>query len=120
VDDVFYPGLSGSPLIGTQMRGGGAMIAMRMTGGYAAAAHVAGAVRVFTHAVSLGGVDSLIQHPGALTHRPVAPEARPDGGILRLSIGLEHGEDLVADLSRALEGATVTASERDAVGAGRG
>ena len=123
IDEVFYPGMSGSPLIGTQMRGGGAMIAMRLTGGYAAAAHVAGAVRLFGHAVSLGGVDSLLQHPAALTHRPVAPEARPDGGILRLSIGLEHADDLVADLSQALDGATVgvparSVEVRDVVSAG--
>jgi len=123
IDEVFYPGMSGSPLIGTQMRGGGAMIAMRLTGGYAAAAHVAGAVRLFGHAVSLGGVDSLLQHPAALTHRPVAPEARPDGGILRLSIGLEHVDDLVADLSQALDGAAVgvparSVEVRDVVSAG--
>jgi len=117
VDEVHYPGLSGSALIGTQMRGGGAMIAMRMAGGYAAAAQVAGGLRVFTHAVSLGGVDSLVQHPGALTHRPVAPEARPDGGILRLSIGLEHVDDLVADLAQALHAVTVSDAAGVAVGA---
>jgi methionine-gamma-lyase len=112
VAEVFYPGLSGSPLIGTQMRGGGAMVALRLAGGYAAAAHVASAVRTFGHAVSLGGVDSLVQHPGALTHRPVAPDARPGAGILRLSIGLEHVDDLVDDLAQAL--APVTPAQEDA------
>lgn len=102
VDEVFYPGLSGSPLIGTQLRGGGAMIALRLRDGYDAAARVASGLRVFTHAVSLGGVDSLVQHPAALTHRPVAAEAKPDAGILRLSIGLEHVDDLIDDLARAL------------------
>ena len=47
-------------------------------------------------------MDSLIQHPAALTHRPVAPEARPDADILRLSIGLEHVDDLFDDLRQAL------------------
>lgn len=117
VAEVFYPGLSGSPLIGTQMRGGGAMIALRLADGYSAAAHVAGAVRVFGHAVSLGGVDSLVQHPGALTHRPVAPEARPGAGILRLSIGLEHVDDLIDDLAQALESIPAAVLDREAVGA---
>jgi methionine-gamma-lyase len=58
--------------------------------------------RLFTHAVSLGGVDSLIQHPAALTHRPVAAEAKPSAGLVRLSIGLEDVEDLIADLDAAL------------------
>ena len=59
-------------------------------------------VRLFTHAVSLGGVDSLIQHPAALTHRPVAADARPADSLVRLSIGLEAPEDLIADLDQAL------------------
>lgn len=105
VAEVFYPGLTGDPLVGSQMRGGGAMIAVRLRGGYEAAAHVAGATRVFGHAVSLGGVDSLVQHPAALTHRPVAPSARPGADILRLSIGLEHIDDLIADLAQALASA---------------
>ncbi|WEK13953.1 MAG: aminotransferase class I/II-fold pyridoxal phosphate-dependent enzyme [Candidatus Microbacterium phytovorans] len=104
VADVFYPGLSGSPLIGSQMRGGGAMLAVRLRGGYDAAARVASVLRVFSHAVSLGGVDSLVQHPAALTHRPVASEAKPDASILRFSIGLEHVDDLIDDLAQALDG----------------
>ena len=102
VSEVFYPGLTGDPLVGTQMRGGGAMIAIRLRGGYDAAARAASATTLFCHAVSLGGVDSLIQHPAALTHRPVAPEARPGADILRLSVGLEHVDDLIADLAEAL------------------
>ena len=62
-------------LVGRQMRGPGAMLALELTGGYDDAARVTSKVRLFTHAVSLGGVDSLIQHPAALTHRPVAPDA---------------------------------------------
>jgi cystathionine beta-lyase/cystathionine gamma-synthase len=55
-----------------------------------------------THAVSLGGIDTLIQHPSALTHRPVASAAKPGEGILRLSVGLEDVDDVVADLARGL------------------
>ncbi len=103
VEEVFYPGLDGDPqgILDRQMRGSGAMVAMRMRGGYAAASSVASAVELFTHAVSLGGVDSLIQHPAALTHRPVPADARPDADVLRLSIGLEDADDLIADLARA-------------------
>jgi methionine-gamma-lyase len=101
---VHYPGISDDPngLLGTQMRGTGAMIAIDLRGGYEQARHVTAAVELFTHAVSLGGVDSLIQHPAALTHRPVAPEARPSESLVRLSIGLEAPDDLIADLDRAL------------------
>ncbi|WP_374208970.1 PLP-dependent aspartate aminotransferase family protein [Microbacterium sp. CIAB417] len=103
VEEVFYPGLDGDPrgILDRQMRGTGAMVAMRVRGGYAAASAVAAATRLFTHAVSLGGVDSLIQHPAALTHRPVPAEARPGADVLRLSIGLEHPDDLIADLAQA-------------------
>lgn len=103
VDEVFFPGLNGDPerILERQMRGTGAMIAMRLRGGYIAASAVASAVQLFTHAVSLGGVDSLIQHPAALTHRPVPADARPDADVLRLSIGLENAGDLVADLGQA-------------------
>jgi methionine-gamma-lyase len=107
IADVFYPGLHGDPtgLLTRQQHGGGAMVSIRLRGGYAAAAQVAASTRLFTHAVSLGGVDSLIQHPAALTHRPVPADARPDADILRLSIGLEHVDDLVADLEQALDAA---------------
>jgi methionine-gamma-lyase len=73
-----------------------------LTGGSEAAARVAGGLKLITHAVSLGGVDSLIQHPAALTHRLVASEAKPTDAVLRLSLGLEDPEDLTADLSQAL------------------
>ncbi len=103
VTEVLYPEFGDERgLIGRQMRGGGAMIAIRLAGGYSAAEALTGAVRLFTHAVSLGGVDSLIQHPAALTHRPVAPEARPGADIVRLSVGLENVDDLLADLEQAL------------------
>jgi len=102
---VFYPGVAEcdpTGLVGRQMRGPGAVLAIQLAGGFEQAARAAERVRLFTHAVSLGGVDSLVQHPAALTHRPVAPEARPGADILRLSIGLEDPADLQADLARAL------------------
>ncbi|MFV0319133.1 MAG: trans-sulfuration enzyme family protein [Microbacterium sp.] len=108
VRTVHYPGMDGDPrgLLGAQLRGPGAMIAISLAGGYEAASTVTSTVELFTHAVSLGGVDSLIQHPAALTHRPVPPEARPSADVLRLSIGLEDPDDLIADLDRAFAVAT--------------
>ncbi len=79
------------------------MLAVELRGGHEQAARVTSAVRLFTHAVSLGGVDSLLQHPAGLTHRPVPPEARPTPDVLRLSLGLEDVEDLQEDLAEALE-----------------
>ncbi|WP_084336665.1 trans-sulfuration enzyme family protein [Actinomadura oligospora] len=101
---VYYPGFDGDPLglLGRQMDGTGAMISIDLHGGYEQAERVTSATGLFTHAVSLGGVDSLIQHPAALTHRPVAPRARPAASLVRLSIGLEDAEDLITDLDRAL------------------
>jgi methionine-gamma-lyase len=107
VTQVYYPGTpEGDPLglVGRQMRGPGAMVSVRLAGGYQQAATVVERLRVFTHAVSLGGVDSLVQHPAALTHRPVPPEARPTPDLLRFSIGLEDVADLQQDLARALAG----------------
>lgn len=103
VERVYFPGSDGDPrsLLQHQMRGPGAMVAVSLRGGFDAATRVTSAVRLFTHAVSLGGVDSLIQHPAALTHRPVAAEARPSANLLRLSIGLEGVDDLIADLDQA-------------------
>jgi cystathionine beta-lyase/cystathionine gamma-synthase len=102
---VHHPSLAACDphrLVGRQMSGPGSILAFELVGGFAAAATVAESVRLITHAVSLGGVDSLIQHPAALTHRPVAAEARPSAGLLRLSVGLEDVDDLAADLAQAL------------------
>ncbi|MGD7789010.1 trans-sulfuration enzyme family protein [Propionibacteriaceae bacterium Y1700] len=106
VTQVRYPGLADcdpTGLVGRQMAGPGSMLAFSLVGGFEAAARVAEACQLIVHAVSLGGVDSLIQHPAALTHRPVAPEARPDAGLLRLSVGLEDPTDVIADLAQALD-----------------
>ena len=107
VAEVLYPGLPEHDplgLVGRQMSGPGAMLTLRLRGGPEAAAGVTRRVRLFTHAVSLGGVDSLLQVPAALTHRPVPAEARPGADLVRLSIGLEFPEDLWADLEQALDG----------------
>jgi len=105
VSRVHYPGLPGrdpAGLIGRQMSGPGAMLAFELHDGFEAAARTAGACKLITHAVSLGGVDTLIQHPASLTHRPVAAEAKPQAALLRLAVGLEAFADLRADLDQAL------------------
>ena len=105
---VHYPGLPGQDpagLIGTQLAGPGSIIALELAGGYEAAACFTESCELVTHAVSLGGVDSLVQHPASLTHRPVAGDAKPGAGVVRLSIGLEHVDDLTADLMTALDAA---------------
>lgn len=115
---VHYPELGGCDplgLIGTQQTGPGAMIAIELAGGFGAAAALTSGVRLFTHAVSLGSVDSLIQHPAALTHRPVQSEAKPSDALVRLSIGLEAPEDLIADLSDAFARVEARQSEATAV-----
>jgi methionine-gamma-lyase len=112
---VHFPGFAASDpqgLVGRQQAGPGAMIAIELAGGFAAASSLTAAVELFTHAVSLGSVDSLIQHPAALTHRPVASEAKPSDALVRLSIGLEDPSDLIADLAQAL---TASANARDRV-----
>jgi methionine-gamma-lyase len=109
VERVYYPGLSENDpghLVGRQMAGPGAVFALAVRGGYEAAARVAESVRLITHAVSLGGVDTLIQHPASLTHRPVAADAKPHASVLRLSVGLEDPEDLFGDLDQALRSAS--------------
>jgi cystathionine beta-lyase/cystathionine gamma-synthase len=104
VERVYYPGLNDpAGLIGRQQAGPGAVLAFTLTGGFEAAARVASSLKLITHAVSLGGVDTLIQHPAALTHRLVAADAKPSDGLLRLSLGLEDTEDLTTDLRNALD-----------------
>ncbi|KGN39329.1 trans-sulfuration enzyme family protein [Knoellia subterranea] len=104
VSRVHYAGLPGGDplgLLGRQMAGAGALVAFRLAGGYAAASALLERLELVTHAVSLGGVDSLIQHPASLTHRLVADDARPDADLLRLSLGLECVDDVLADLDKA-------------------
>lgn len=112
VEAVHFPGLPGGDpagLLGRQMRGPGALLAFEVAGGYDAAARLLRAVRLATPAVSLGSVDTLIQHPAGLTHRVVEAGARATSGIseglIRLSVGLEAADDLWADLRHALAAA---------------
>ena len=90
------------------------MIAIELAGGFEAASDLTANVRLFTHAVSLGSVDSLIQHPAALTHRPVQSDAKPSDALVRLSIGLEDPADLIADLEQAFAASRVSAASTTA------
>ncbi len=106
VTEVRYPGLPTHPghdLASRQMKGYGGMISFRVAGGRDAAIAVAERTRLFFLAESLGGVESLIEHPGVMTHASVAGTALevPDD-LLRISVGLECADDLIADLDDAL------------------
>ncbi|MCJ2020480.1 cystathionine gamma-synthase [Methylobacterium sp. E-065] len=110
VSRVHYPGLPSHPghaLAKAQQAGFGAMLSFELAGGLDAVRAFVGAVRVFTLAESLGGVESLVAHPPTMTHAAMDPDARAIAGItdglLRLSVGLEAEDDLLADLSRGLE-----------------
>jgi cystathionine gamma-synthase len=106
VERVLYPQLPDHPghaAAAKQMRDYGGMVSFTLVAGEAAARRVAAATRVFTLAESLGAVESLIEHPGAMTHASVAGsplEVPPN--LVRLSVGIEHSADLVADLDQAL------------------
>jgi cystathionine gamma-synthase len=106
VTEVFYPGLADHPgheLASRQMRGYGGMVSFRVDGGVDAAKQVAEHTRLFFLAESLGGVESLIEHPGIMTHASVAgTELEVPDDLLRLSVGIESVDDLIADLDRAL------------------
>jgi cystathionine gamma-synthase len=106
VSHVLYPGLPEHPgheVAARQMRGFGGMVSFRLAGGEETALKVAGLVDVFTLGESLGGVESLIEHPGRMTHASVAgsPLEVPND-LIRLSVGIEDVEDLLADLAQAL------------------
>jgi len=106
VAEVRYPGLPEHPgheVAAKQMRRFGGMVSFRLAGGRDAALRVCAATEIFTLAESLGGVESLIEHPGQMTHMSVAGSALavPDD-LVRLSVGIEDVEDLLEDLSEAL------------------
>ncbi len=114
VTRVTYPGLPSHPqhaLAARQMRlpsgpGFGGMITMWLAGGIAESRRFLERVHLFALAESLGGVESLIEHPAIMTHASVPPEQRAqlgiDDSLVRLSVGIEHPDDLIADLERAL------------------
>lgn len=106
VGDVIYPGLETHPgheVAQRQMKRFGGMVSFRVTAGEAKALDVCANARVFTLGESLGGVESLIEHPGRMTHASVAgTELEVPADLIRLSVGIETVEDLIDDLERAL------------------
>lgn len=113
---VHYPGLPSHPghdIARTQQAGFGAMLSFELRGGTDAVRRFVEAVRVFTLAESLGGVESLVAHPATMTHASMDPDARRGAGItdglLRLSVGLEAEADLISDLDQALDAASTAA-----------
>ncbi|MGO3325738.1 cystathionine gamma-synthase [Gordonia sp. (in: high G+C Gram-positive bacteria)] len=106
IDAVLYPGLDGHPghaTAATQMRRFGGMISVRLAGGRQAALDFCAKTKVFTLAESLGGIESLIEHPGAMTHASTAGSLLevPDD-LVRLSVGIEDIDDILADVDQAL------------------
>jgi cystathionine gamma-synthase len=107
VVDIRYPGLPSHPghaVAARQMRAFGAMVSFSVAGGEEAALAVVAATGVFTLAESLGGVESLIEHPARMTHASVVGSPlEVDPGLIRISVGIEDADDLVADLGQALD-----------------
>ena len=109
VSKVIYPGLKSHPqnkLAKEQMQGFGGMISMVVKGGLEGAQTFLSRCEIFTLAESLGGVESLIEHPALMTHASIPPEIRKqlgiDDGFIRLSVGIEHIDDLITALQHAL------------------
>jgi len=112
VDWVAYPGLESHPqhaIAKKQMSRPGGMISFGLKGGLDAGKALINAVRLCSLAVSLGGVETLIQHPASMTHASMGPEARKRAritdGLVRISVGIENVDDLIADLEQALTAA---------------
>jgi cystathionine gamma-lyase len=110
VERVVYPGLRSHPqyeLAKAQMVGGGAMVTFVVRGGLPKARSFLESCHLFTLAESLGGVESLIEHPALMTHASIPAARRAelgiDDGLIRLSVGIEDGDDLLADLAGAFE-----------------
>ncbi|MEU2538666.1 cystathionine gamma-synthase [Streptomyces iakyrus] len=106
VSSVLYPGLPEHPgheVAAKQMKTFGGMVSFRVEGGEEAAVEVCNRAKIFTLGESLGGVESLIEHPGRMTHASVAGSAlEVPGDLVRLSVGIENAEDLLEDLQQAL------------------
>jgi cystathionine beta-lyase/cystathionine gamma-synthase len=117
VEHVYYPGLATHPqhaLARRQATGFGGMLSFDIRGGKEAAFRFIQALEIFAFAESLGGVESLVEHPETMSHASMTPEARRAAGItgsnVRVSTGIESADDLVADVARALAAAKSTAS----------
>ncbi|WP_436700292.1 cystathionine gamma-synthase [Nocardioides sp. BYT-33-1] len=110
VGQVIYPGLADHPghaVASRQMRRYGGMVSFRVKGGEEQALAICAATKVFTLGESLGGVESLIEHPGRMTHASVAgTDLEVPADLVRLSVGIETAEDQIADLERALAATT--------------
>ena len=108
VASILYPGLPEHPgheIAARQMRRFGGMISVRMAGGRDAAQRLCARTEIFTLAESLGGIESLIEHPGAMTHASTAgSQLEVPDDLVRLSVGIEDEADLLADLEQALDG----------------
>jgi cystathionine beta-lyase/cystathionine gamma-synthase len=107
VEKIIYPYLASHPqhkIAKQQMKNGGGMISFLLKGGGAAAIRMVEATKIFTLAESLGGVESLIEVPAAMTHLSVAGSPlEVDPALVRLSVGVENREDLIEDLKQALD-----------------
>ena len=103
---IYFPGLEDHPqhaLAARQMRGFGGMVTVELQGGHEAAKQFVGSLRVFTSAVSLGGIESLAEIPYFLTHQSMqGTDVAINPATVRLSVGLEHADDLISDLDQAL------------------
>ena len=111
IEKIYYPGLSNHPnheIAKKQMKGFGGMITVVLKGGLKTATTFLERTKIFALAESLGGVESLIEHPALMTHASVPTEVRKDlgieDGLVRLSVGIESVEDLLDDLNQALSG----------------
>ena len=119
VRKLHYPGLASHPghaLAARQQKGYGAMLSLELEGGEEAVRAFVDGLAYFTLAESLGGVESLVAHPATMTHAAMTPEARAAAGIgdglVRLSVGIEHADDLVADIAAGLARAQAVADAR--------
>ncbi len=122
VDQVYYPGLEAHPghdIAKRQQRGFGGMVSFEISGGEDEVRAFVNNLQFFSLAESLGGVESLVCHPATMTHAPVSEEVRKKAGIgdnlIRLSVGLESSEDLIADLLNALDAAKAAGQPAAAV-----
>ncbi|AOE49945.1 methionine gamma-lyase [Kangiella sediminilitoris] len=110
IEAVYYPGLKSHPanhLIGKQMKRAGGVIAFEVSGGFDDAVRFMNQLELCHIAVSLGDAETLIQHPASMTHSTYTPEERAEAGIsetlIRISVGLEHADDIIGDLEQALQ-----------------
>ena len=122
IKKVYYPGLpshDGYKFIGSQMKGAGGVIAFELEGSLEDGAYFIDQMSLFSIAVSLGDADSRIQHPASMTHSPYTQEERLPAGIsdtlIRISVGLEHTDDLIADLNQAFEKLSAKQSQKPKV-----